>query len=140
MPRILLAIAFTVCALPPATAQSRADDPRNRLPEAVNRIERETGGRVLSAERRTRGGREVSRIKVYTPEGRVRIMWDDPQRDRPERAERPDVGERGGRGRAVPSRGAQSEVPSLMVQRALRPEQTPLPEQSGRRDDGSPQR
>lgn len=137
MPRILLAIAFTVCALPPATAQSRADDPRNRLPEAVSRIERETGGRVLSAERRTRGGREVSRIKVYTPEGRVRIMWDDPQRDRPERA---DVGERGGRGRAVQSRGAQPEVPPLVVQRALRPEQTPLPDQSGRRDDGSPQR
>jgi hypothetical protein len=53
-----------------------------RLPETVSRIERETGARVLSAQRSTRGGREVNRIKVLTPEGRVRVMWDDPQRDR----------------------------------------------------------
>lgn len=53
-----------------------------RLPESVSRIERETGGRVLSAQRSQRDGREVNRIKVLTPEGRVRVMWDDPQRDR----------------------------------------------------------
>jgi len=58
-----------------------AADP-GRLPETVSRIERETGGRVLSAQKSQRGGREVNRIKVYTPEGRVRVMWDDPQRDR----------------------------------------------------------
>jgi hypothetical protein len=44
--------------------------------EAINRIERETGGRVLSVQRFQRGGRDVNRIKVYTPEGRVRVMWD----------------------------------------------------------------
>lgn len=134
MTRLLLAIAFTVCVCPAAMAQLRPDDSRNRLPEAVNRIERETGGRVLSAERRTRGGREVSRIKVYTPEGRVRIMWDDPQRDRSDR------GERGDRGRAVIPRGPQPPDPGAVVQRSLRPEQTPLPEQPSRRDDGSPGR
>lgn len=58
-----------------------AADPRP-LPETVSRIERETGARVLSAQRSQRGGREVNRIKVLTPDGRVRVMWDDPQRDR----------------------------------------------------------
>jgi hypothetical protein len=58
--------------------------------DSVNRIERETGGRVLSAQRSLRGGREVNRIKLLTPEGRVRVMWDDPARDRhaPRRGER----------------------------------------------------
>lgn len=65
-----------------------------RLPESVSRIERETGGRVLSAELRQRGGREMNRIKVYTPEGRVRVMWDDPQRERRDGVRR---GERGPR-------------------------------------------
>ena len=59
-----------------------AADP-GELPETVSRIERETGARVLSAQRSQRGGREVNRIKVITPEGRVRVMWDDPQRGRP---------------------------------------------------------
>lgn len=54
---------------------------RSSLPESINRVERETGGRVLSAERRHQGGREVNRIKVYTPEGRVRVMWDEPRGD-----------------------------------------------------------
>ena len=65
-----------------------------RLPESVSRIERETGGRVLSAEKSQRGGREMNRIKVVTPEGRVRVMWDDPQRDRRDGIRR---GERGPR-------------------------------------------
>ena len=65
-----------------------------RLPESVSRIERETGGRVLSAEKSQRGGREMNRIKVVTPEGRVRVMWDDPQRDRRDGTRR---GERGPR-------------------------------------------
>lgn len=154
MTRLLLAIAVTVCALPgtltDARAQSRAEDPRNRLPEAVNRIERETGGRVLSAERRTRGGREVSRIKVFTPEGRVRIMWDDPARDRPQpserlerapRADRSDMGERGDRGRAVPVPPRVPNAPQHDISAVVHggaPEQTPLPERPNRRDDGSP--
>lgn len=59
----------------------------DNLPAAVNRVERETGGRVLSAERRQQSGREINRIKVYTPEGRMRVMWDDP-RGTPPRAPR----------------------------------------------------
>lgn len=80
-----------------------------RLPESVSRIERETGGRVLSAEPRQRGGREMNRIKVYTPEGRVRVMWDDPQRDRRDGARR---GERGPRPAArEPEREREVEPP-----------------------------
>lgn len=132
MIRLALATAAILAVLPAAHAQRRVDDPRSRLPEAVNRIERETGGRVLSAERRTRGGREVSRIKVYTPDGRVRIMWDDPQRDRPA------SGERGTRGTAVVPRTGVPGVDTAVVHRDLRPEQNPLPESPARRDDGSP--
>jgi hypothetical protein len=67
-----------------AGACAQSTDP-GQLPETVSRIERETGGRVLSAQKSQRGGREVNRIKVLTPEGRVRVMWDDPQRDRTQR-------------------------------------------------------
>jgi len=73
------AIAVAACAL--LGFEARASEDNNGLPASVNRVERETGGRVLSAERRSRGGREVNRIKVYTPEGRVRVMWDDPRRE-----------------------------------------------------------
>ena len=65
---------------------SAADD--DNLPAAVNRVERETGGRVLSAERRQQSGRELNRIKVYTPEGRMRVMWDDPHSAPPVRGAR----------------------------------------------------
>jgi hypothetical protein len=85
------ALALLVPALfAAAGAHAQSADP-GQLPETVNRIERETGGRVLSAQKSQRGGREVNRIKVLTPEGRVRVMWDDPQRDRmelPRRSER----------------------------------------------------
>ena len=140
MSRLLLAIACSLLTLPCVGPDVHASDRNNRLPEAVTRIERETGGRVLSAERRTRGGREVSRIKVYTPEGRIRILWDDPARDREVARER-DPGreraERSGydRGRSLMPRPQED---SAVVQRALRPEPTPLPEPPSRRDDGSP--
>ena len=74
---ILIAAAIACLTLAPEACASED----NGLPASVNRVERETGGRVLSAERRSRGGREVNRIKVYTPEGRVRVMWDDPRRE-----------------------------------------------------------
>lgn len=54
------------------------------LSESVRRIERSTGGQVLSAEQVQFDGRNVSRIKVMDDRGRVRIYTDDPGR-RPER-------------------------------------------------------
>ena len=76
---LLIAVAAACVVLMP---EARASED-NGLPASVNRVERETGGRVLSAERRNRGGRELNRIKVYTPEGRVRVMWDEPRHAAP---------------------------------------------------------
>lgn len=86
-----------------------------QLPETVSRIERETGARVLSAQRSQRGGREVNRIKVLTPEGRVRVMWDDPQRERA----------------AGPRRGERSHQPAMDAAR-----QAVAEREAAARDDG----
>lgn len=76
-----LTLTLSLLLLAAAAGNARADE-AERLPESINRIERETGGRVLSAQPSQRGGREVNRIKVYTPQGRVRVMWDDPAANR----------------------------------------------------------
>lgn len=49
------------------------------LNEAVQQVQRETGGRVLSADTVSQGGRAVHRIKVLTPSGQVRIVTIDAQ-------------------------------------------------------------
>jgi hypothetical protein len=48
------------------------------LSDAVRRVERRTGGQVLSAERVPFDGRDVNRVKVVDSNGRVRIYMDDP--------------------------------------------------------------
>lgn len=47
------------------------------LSEAVSQAERRTGGRVLSAEPGSDGGRAYYRIKVLSPNGRVQILYID---------------------------------------------------------------
>ena len=47
------------------------------LDAAVARIQRETGGRVLSATTVDEGGRAVHRIKVLLPSGKVRVYQVD---------------------------------------------------------------
>ena len=47
------------------------------LNQAVQQVQGETGGRVLSAETVNQGGRSVHRIKVLTPSGQVRVMTID---------------------------------------------------------------
>ena len=42
------------------------------LSQAIEQVRRRTGGRVVSAETRVQGGREVHHIKVLTPDGTVR--------------------------------------------------------------------
>lgn len=73
---------------PPPLAFEPATPPaemrRSELPESVLRAERQTGGEVLRAESMQRDGREVYRLKVLTPDGRVRIMRDDPHERRRE--------------------------------------------------------
>jgi uncharacterized membrane protein YkoI len=49
------------------------------LNQAVQQVQRETGGRVLSADTINQGGRAVHRIKVLTPSGQVRVMTIDAQ-------------------------------------------------------------
>ncbi|MDR0183710.1 hypothetical protein [Lysobacter arvi] len=55
----------------------RAND-RQALSDSVRRVERRTGGQVLSAERVPYDGRDVNRVKVVDSSGRVRIYMDDP--------------------------------------------------------------
>ena len=42
------------------------------LSEAIESVRRKTGGKILSAETRVQGGREVHHIKVLTKDGKVR--------------------------------------------------------------------
>ncbi|MEP7186776.1 MAG: hypothetical protein ABI767_13155 [Rhodanobacter sp.] len=44
------------------------------LDQAVLDVQRETGGKVLSAESRRVGRRQEYRIKVLTPDGHVKVM------------------------------------------------------------------
>ncbi len=55
---------------------------RSSLSDAVRRVQRETGGQVLGAERVQFDGRDINRIKVMDGRGRVRYMDDDPQQQR----------------------------------------------------------
>ena len=62
------------------------------LANAVRRVERETGGEVLSAERVQSDGHDVSRVKVVDASGRVRVYMGDlqPRQNPPERSRRKD--------------------------------------------------
>ena len=53
---------------------------REELSDSVRRVERDTRGRVLSAERVPYDGRDVNRIKVVDQSGRVRVIMDDPDK------------------------------------------------------------
>ena len=66
-------------------------DPRDNgsLPASVHRIQRETGGQVLRAQPYERDGRRIYRVKVLTPQGRIRVYEDDPGSSRGLRANPP---------------------------------------------------
>ena len=53
------------------------DADHRALSAAVRRVERRTGGQVLSAERVPYDGRDINRIKVVDASGRVRVYVDD---------------------------------------------------------------
>lgn len=61
--------------------QERDDrkDARSSLSDAVRRVERDTRGEVLSAERVQYDGRDMHRVKVVDDQGRVRVFMQDPQ-------------------------------------------------------------
>ncbi len=48
------------------------------LDQAAAQVRRDSGGRILAAERSRRNGRPMYRFKVLTPNGRVRKLWVDP--------------------------------------------------------------
>jgi hypothetical protein len=58
--------------------QQRMDPRDGGLPASVSRIQRETGGQVLKAQPIQRDGREVYRVKVLTPQGRIRVVEEIP--------------------------------------------------------------
>jgi len=59
-----------VLMLAPATAPAAA----TTLKDAIAKVERETGAKVLSAETRHSGKQTVYRIKVLTREGQVKVI------------------------------------------------------------------
>ncbi len=82
--RPLLLIAVAVTAAAPVCAQDQdgrayVRSQREDAGARVRQVERD-GGRVLQAEPMQRGGEEVYRLKVLTPEGRVRVLQQDPRR------------------------------------------------------------
>lgn len=71
---------------PPPQAQAQAQaTPRQKandaLSDSVRRVQRDTRGQILSAERVPYDGRSINRIKVVDDRGRVRVYVDDPQKD-----------------------------------------------------------
>jgi len=72
LPAIAALCAGMLLACAPVSAADRKDNAPSS--DTVRRIERETGGRVLKVEPIHRGGRDMSRVKVLTPDGRVRVM------------------------------------------------------------------
>ena len=80
------------------------DSRRGSLSDAVRRVERDTRGEVLSAERVQYDGRDMHRVKVVDDQGRVRVFMQDPQRrnDSGNRPSRNDGGDRGSSARRSP--------------------------------------
>ena len=70
LPKLVALMLAALVASVPALAR----DADSRLPDAVRRVERETNGQVLRAEQMRSGSERVPRLKVLTPDGRVRVM------------------------------------------------------------------
>ena len=85
-------------------SRDRRQDSRSTLSDAVRRVERDTRGEVLSAERVQYDGRDMHRVKVVDDQGRVRVFMQDPQRrnDSGNRPSRNDGGDRGSSARRSP--------------------------------------
>lgn len=70
---------------PAVPHESRSD--QHSLAEAVRRVERQTGGQILSAERVPFEGRDMNRIKVLDATGRVRVITEASPQPRPPEGE-----------------------------------------------------
>ena len=82
----VVAVAQSGGNQPPPEMPSRPEAPRqsqaSSLSDAVRRVQRETGGQVLGAERVQFDGRDINRVKVMDDRGRVRYVDGDTQRSR----------------------------------------------------------
>ena len=85
---IVLVLAFALGGLLPASAWADRPQPPSHsgwrdggLPASVRRVQRQTGGEVLRAQPIERDGQEIYRVKVLTPQGRIRVVEDVPQGD-----------------------------------------------------------
>jgi len=77
-------VAIVICALAALVAAGPAAAARS-LQEAIARVERDTHGKVLSAETKHNGRSTVYRIKVLTREGQVRVVEVPADDERPSR-------------------------------------------------------
>jgi len=64
----------------PPDRMHRESRARVSLDQAVQQVRARTGGRILSAETVSQGGRAVHRIKVLLPSGHVQIVHVDAER------------------------------------------------------------
>ncbi len=67
---------------PPSSNTSPLVAHRDSVSAAVRRVERATGGQVLNVESMRFQGRDIYRLKVLGPGGRVSVVVDDPSRYR----------------------------------------------------------
>ena len=117
LPNLLAAAILALLPMASAWAQSAPPPPRNRdgqgerqddrrgsLSEAVRRVERDTRGEVLSAERVQYDGRDMHRVKVVDDQGRVRVFMQDPQGRDSDRAAPRSSESRGSQRRPPPAR------------------------------------
>ena len=111
VPLLVVAVALASATAMPASAQearrearaeqgARMGEPRpqgqgNEMPrpmsslsDSVRRVQRETGGRILGAERVPYDGRDINRVKYMDDRGRVRYMDDAPPSPRAPRGPR----------------------------------------------------
>ena len=76
-----LVLAAVAAAAPPRSAPVRPRSAPMRpsahpatLEQAVKQVQRQTRGHILAADTVSRGRTDVYRIKVLTPQGKVRVM------------------------------------------------------------------
>jgi len=73
--KFFTAALFALCSFGmAASASAQSGEPDVSMDQAVLKVQRETGGKVLSAEPHHVGRRTEYRIKVLTPQGHVRVM------------------------------------------------------------------
>ena len=73
---LTLLVLLTIAITSPAGHAQRSSN-GSGLEQAIRSIEQQTGGRVLSADKRQVDGQPRYRLKVLTPSGRVRIIYID---------------------------------------------------------------